>query len=274
MRFGGQVALITGAGNGIGQEIAQRFAAEGATVVIADINAAAGERAAAAITASGGVALALPVDVADEAQVAALVAQTIAQCGQIDILVNNAGVVAHKLLIEMERETWDRQLAVQLTGPFLLSKYVARQMIERQIRGRIVNISSVAALMGRVKGGAHSASKAGLTMLTKVLAMELGSYGITVNAVAPGLVETEAQRDEMNISEEYKRRYLAEVPVGRLGQLADVASMVLFLASAEAAWISGQLQIVDGGMTAGHLSFQGIHDFTMLHGTGVNNDQK
>jgi 3-oxoacyl-[acyl-carrier protein] reductase len=271
MRFEKQVALVTGAGNGIGQEIARRFAAEGATVVIADINAAAGERAAAAITASGGKALAIATDVADEAQVAAVVAQTIAECGRIDILINNAGVVAHKLLIEMDRETWDRQIAVQLTAPFLLSKYVARHMIDQQIAGRIVNISSVAALMGRVKGGAHSASKAGLTMLTKVLAMELGGYGITVNAVAPGLVETEAQRDEMNISAEYKQRYLAEVPVGRLGQLADVASIVLFLASAEAAWISGQVQIVDGGMSAGHLSFQGIHDFTMLHGTGVRN---
>lgn len=269
MRFENKVALVTGAGNGIGQEIARQFAAEGATVVIAEINQAAGEHAAAAIRANGQKALAIATDVADEAQVAALVGQALEHYDRIDILVNNAGVVAHKLLIEMEREVWDRQLAVQLTAPFLLAKHVALGMIERGDGGRIINISSVAALMGRVKGGAHSASKAGLTMLTKVLAMELGGYGITVNAVAPGLVETEAQRDEMNISDEYKRRYLQEIPVGRLGQLNDVAKLVLFLASPDAAWLSGQLFVADGGLTAGHLSFQGIHDFTMLHGTGV-----
>lgn len=270
MRFEKKVALVTGAGNGIGQEIAREFAAEGATVVIAEINQAAGERAAAALRASGATAHAIATDVADEAQVEALVGQTLERCGQIDILVNNAGVVAHKLLIEMEREVWDRQIAVQLTAPFLMAKHVARHMIERGAGGRIVNISSVAALMGRVKGGAHSASKAGMTMLTKVLAMELGPHAITVNAVAPGLVETEAQRDEMNISDEYKRRYLQEIPLGRLGQLDDVAKLVLFLASDDAAWLSGQLFIADGGLTAGHFSFQGVHDFTMLHGTGLN----
>jgi 3-oxoacyl-[acyl-carrier protein] reductase len=269
MRFAGKVALITGAGNGIGQEIARRFAAEGATVVIADINAEAGEQTAAEIAAHGGQAVAIQTDVADEQQVAALVAQAIERCGQIDILVNNAGVVAHKLLIEMDCAAWDRQIAVQLTGPFLMSKHVARHMIDRAIYGRIVNISSVAALMGRVKGGAHCASKGGLTMLTKVLAMELGAHGITVNAVAPGLVETEAQREEMNLSDDYKQSYLQELPLGRLGQPGDIAQMVLFLASPDAAWISGQLHVVDGGLMAGHLSFQGVHDFTMLHGTGM-----
>lgn len=269
MRFESKAALVTGAGNGIGQEIARQFAAEGATVVIADINRAAGEHAAATIRATGAKAIAIPADVADEDQVVVLVGETLAQCGQIDILVNNAGVVAHKLLVEMEREVWDRQIAVQLTAPFLVSKHVARHMIERGAGGRLINISSVAALMGRVKGGAHSASKAGLTMLTKVLAMELGEYGITVNAIAPGLVETEAQRDEMNISDDYKRRYLSEIPLRRLGQLDDVAKLVLFLASPDASWLSGQLFVADGGLTAGHLSFQGIHDFTMLHGTGL-----
>lgn len=269
MRFADKVALITGAGNGIGQEIARRFAAEGATVVIADINAAAGEQAAAQIGAAGGQAVAICADVADEQQVTALIEQAIARCGQIDVLINNAGVVAHALLIDMDRAAWDRQLAVQLTGPFLMSKHIARHMIDRAIPGRIINISSVAALMGRVKGGAHCASKGGLTMLTKVLALELGAHGITVNAVAPGLVETEAQRDEMNLSDAYKNRYLQELPLGRLGQLADIAHMVLFLASPEADWISGQLHVVDGGLMAGHLSFQGVHDFAMLHGTGL-----
>jgi 3-oxoacyl-[acyl-carrier protein] reductase len=269
VRFKDKVAIVTGAGNGIGQAIARAFAAEGARVVVADINAAAGERAASELVAGGGQALAVATDVADEAQVERLVATVGKRLGRIDVLVNNAGVVAHKLLIEMDRADWDRQLAVQLTGPFLMSKHVARLMIEREIAGKIVNISSVAALMGRVKGGAHCASKAGLTLLTKVLAMELGQYGITVNAVAPGLVETQAQKEEMNLSSEYQQRYLQELPLGRLGQPEDIARAVLFLASPDAGWISGQLHVVDGGLMAGHLSFQGVHDFTMLHGTGL-----
>jgi len=268
-RFAGKTAIVTGAGSGIGHAIAQALAAEGAAVVIADINPATGADAAAAIVAAGGRAIAIPADVADEAQVAQLVAQSVAQLGQVDILVNNAGVVAHKLLIEMEREVWDRQLAVQLTGPFLASRHVARHLIARGAPGRIVNISSVSALMGRVKGGAHCASKAGLTLLTKVLAMELGAYGITVNAVAPGLIDVPAQRDEMNLSSAYKDRYLQEVPLGRIGQPEDIARTVLFLCSDDAAWVSGQLHVVDGGLMAGHLSFQGVHDFTLLGGTGV-----
>jgi NAD(P)-dependent dehydrogenase (short-subunit alcohol dehydrogenase family) len=268
MRFDGKVALVTGAGNGIGLAIAHAFAAEGARVIIADINEGAGERAAAAIRAASGWAIAAPADVADEAQVVRML-EAAAAAGPVDILVNNAGVVAHQLLIDMDRETWDRQIAVQLTAPFLVSKHVARQMIAAKVAGRIINISSVAAIMGRVKGGGHSASKAGLTMLTKVLAMELGQHGITVNAVAPGLVQTEAQREEMNLSQEYQQRYLAELPLGRLGQPDDIAKAVLFFASDDAAWITGQLHIVDGGLMAGHLSFQGVHDFTMLHGTGM-----
>jgi NAD(P)-dependent dehydrogenase (short-subunit alcohol dehydrogenase family) len=266
MRFSDKVVVVTGAGNGIGLAVAQAFAVEGARVVIADINERSAQRAVAEIEAAGGQALAVPVDVADEAQVEQMVAETLARWDRIDVLINNAGVVAHKLLIEMDREDWDRQLAVQLTGPFLLSKHVARHMIARGGGGRIVNISSVSALMGRVKGGAHCASKAGLTLLTKVLAMELGAHGITVNAVAPGLIDVPAQRDEMNLSAAYQQRYLQEIPLGRIGQPTDIANAVLFLASPDADWITGQLHIVDGGLMAGHLSFQGVHDFTMLHG--------
>ena len=272
-RFNGKVAIVTGAGNGIGLGIARAFATEGATVVIADINPAAGEAAAAAIGAEGGKAISIPTDVSNEAQVERMVARAVAELGQVDILVNNAGVVAHRLLVEMELSTWQRQLDVQLTGPFLVSRHVARHLIARGALGRIVNISSVSALMGRVKGGAHCASKAGLTLLTKVLAMELGAYGITVNAVAPGLIDVPAQRDEQNLSSAYKNRYLQEIPLGRIGAVEDIARMVLFLASDEAAWVSGQLHVVDGGLMAGHLSFQGVHDFAMLHGTGVSEGQ-
>lgn len=266
MRFDNQIAIVTGAGNGIGLEIARSFAAEGAIVVIADINAASGEKAQTEITTAGGKAISIPTDVSDEQQVINMVEKTTKQLGKIDILVNNAGVVAHRRLVEMERSDWDRQISVQLTGPFLTSKHVAHHMIKRDGNGKIVNISSVSAVMGRVKGGAHCASKAGLTMLTKVLAMELGEYGINVNAVAPGLIDVPAQRSEMNLSEAYKNRYLQELPLSRIGQPRDIANMVLFLCSDEANWITGQLFLVDGGLMAGHLSFQGVHDFTMLNG--------
>lgn len=265
-RFEGKVAIVTGAGNGIGLAIAHAFAAEGAQVVVADINEASGARAVVQIAEAGGRAISVPTDVADETWVQAMVEAVLAQHGRIDILVNNAGIVVHKLLIELDRSDWDRQLAVQLTGPFLTSKHVARHMIERGGGGKIVNISSVSAVMGRIKGGPHCAAKAGLTLLTKVLAMELAQHRINVNAVAPGLIDVPAQRAEENLSEAYKSRYLQEVPLGRIGQPSDIANTVLFLASDDADWITGQLYLVDGGLMAGHYSFQGVHDFTLLHG--------
>jgi NAD(P)-dependent dehydrogenase (short-subunit alcohol dehydrogenase family) len=270
MRFKDKVAIITGAGNGIGLGIAHAFAAEGARVVVADINPAAGARAVEEIAAAEGRALSIPTDVADEAQVAAMTASVVERLGRIDILVNNAGVVVHKLLVELDLGAWQRQLDVQLTGPFLTIKHVGRHMMERaasdQPGGKIVNISSVSAVMGRVKGGPHCAAKGGLTMLTKVAAMELAPYGVTVNAVAPGLIDVPSQRAEENISTAYKTRYLQEVPLGRMGETADIARMVLFLCSEEAAWITGQLHLVDGGLMAGHYTFQGNQDFTLLGG--------
>ena len=229
MRFHKKVAVITGAGNGIGLEIAHAFAAEGAQVVIADINVDAATRAAAEIEEAGGQAVAVPTDVADEDQVAALVDTVVAELGRIDILVNNAGVVVHGLLVDMDLQAWQRQLDVQLTGPFLTTKHVGRHMMERTGGGKIVNISSVSALMGRVKGGPHCAAKGGLTMLTKVAAMELAQYGVNVNAVAPGLIDVPSQRAEENISTAYKTRYMQEVPLGRMGETADIANMVTFL---------------------------------------------
>jgi NAD(P)-dependent dehydrogenase (short-subunit alcohol dehydrogenase family) len=264
-RFTGKVAIVTGGGNGIGLTIANRFAAEGAKVVIADINASAGARTAQEIVNSGGEALSVPTDVTDEDQVESMVEKVQDHYGRIDILVNNAGVSAHKLLVEMDRETWDRQIEVQLTGPFLTIKHVGRQMMA-QSGGRIVNISSAASVMGRLKAGPHCASKGGLNMLTKVAAMELAEHGINVNAVAPGLIDVPSQREEINLSEEYKTSYLRQVPLGRIGQPSDIANMVLYLCSSETEWITGQLFLVDGGLMSGHYSFRGTHDFNMLYG--------
>ena len=266
MLFEGKVAIVTGAGSGIGWSIARLFAVEGARVVIADISRVAGIRASEKIAKSGGEAISVPTDVADEAQVQALTESTLDHFGRIDILVNNAGIVVHKHLIDLDRKVWDRQMAVQLTGPFLVSKHVARHMIAENHQGKIVNISSVSAVMGRIKGGAHCVSKAGLTLLTKVLAMELGEYHINVNAVAPGLINVPSQQNEENLSSNYKTSYMQALPLGQMGKPSDIANLVLFLASPKADWITGQLFLVDGGLMAGHLSFQGTPDFQMLHG--------
>jgi NAD(P)-dependent dehydrogenase (short-subunit alcohol dehydrogenase family) len=267
-RFNGKVAIVTGAGNGIGYAIAKAFADEEAHVVIADINEAAGEKAAKEITEAGGRAISIATDVSDEAQIQVMIEKTLGQLGHIDILVNNAGITVHKRLIELDREAWDRQLGVQLTGPFLATKHVARQMIQQGIGGKIVNITSVAGQMGRVKQASYCAVKGGLIMLTKVAAMELAEHGINVNAVAPGLIDVPAQRDEDTLSQAYKDSYLKQLPLGRIGEPRDIANMVLFLASPEAEWITGQNYIVDGGLIAGHYSFKGTHDFSQLYGHG------
>jgi len=258
--FAGRVAIVTGAATGIGREIAALFLRRGsAGVVIADIDTA---RAVATATElqSIGPCIAIETDVSDESSVAAMVKGCREAFGRVDYLVTSAGVHLHKLVVNTSRSEWDRQLAVQLTGPFLCAREVARDMIEHDTRGAIVNIVSAAARMGRVKGAAHCASKAGLTLLTQVLAMELGPHGIRANAVGPGLIDTESQRDEMVISTAYKEAYKKEIPLGKLGEPIDIAEAVLFLCSDAARWLTGQTLYVDGGFLAGNLSLQGLAD--------------
>jgi len=257
--FSGRAAIVTGAATGIGRAIAELFLARGAAVTIADLNAPLAAQTAAELAATGRC-VAIPTDVSDEDSVHAMVAGTRAAFGTVDYLVNCAGIHLHKLVVETERAEWDRQLAVQLTGPFLCSREVARDMLAHGTRGAMVNIVSAAARMGRVKGSAHCASKAGLVGLTQVLAMELGAHGIRVNAVGPGLIDTESQRDEAVISSAYKAAYLKEIPLGKLGESVDIAEAVVFLCSDAARWITGHTLYVDGGFLAGNLSLQGLQD--------------
>ena len=255
----GKVAIVTGAATGIGRAIAEAYLRRGDAVVIADLNGPLGEETAAALSLFGHC-IALRTDVSDEAAVIDLVRHTRAELGGVDYLVNNAGIHLHKLIVDTGLAEWQRQLDVQLTGPFLCCREVARDMLRHGTRGAIVNIVSVAARMGRVKGAAHSASKAGLVMLTQTLAMELGGHGIRVNAIAPGLIDTESQRAEEVIATAYKQAYIRELPLGRLGEPSEIADAVMFLCSDAARWITGHTLFVDGGFMAGNLSLQGNPD--------------
>jgi NAD(P)-dependent dehydrogenase (short-subunit alcohol dehydrogenase family) len=254
------VAIVTGGATGIGRAIAEGFLRRGTAVVIADINAPLAAMTVAELRELGQC-LAIDTDVTDEAAVQALFRRTREELGGVTWLVNNAGIHLHKLVVDTDLAEWNRQLAVQLTGPFLCAREAARDMLRHGTRGAIVNIVSVAARLGRVKGAAHSASKAGLIMLTQALAMELGGAGIRVNAVAPGLIDTESQRSEAVISSAYKDAYVREIPLGHLGEPRDIAEAVLFLCSDAARWITGHTLVVDGGFMAGNLSLQGNQDY-------------
>ena len=239
----GRVALVTGASRGIGRAIAMKLAAQGATVV-----AAARERNAAgrvdAIVAAGGQAEVASVDVADAAAVDALVAGTLERHGQIDILVNNAGITKDQLLLRMKRADWDAVIATNLTGAFALTQAVLKPMI-RQKGGRIICISSVVGQSGNAGQANYAASKAGLIGFAKAVAQEVASRNITVNVVAPGLIETDMTRA---ITGDAREEWAARIPLKRLGTPDDIAAAVCFLASPEASYITGQVLAVNGGM--------------------------
>jgi 3-oxoacyl-[acyl-carrier protein] reductase len=239
----GKVALVTGASRGIGRAVALRLASNGARVVAA----ARGDHAGAtadAIAAAGGQAEAAALDVTDPAAIDAVVQGTVERHGRIDILVNNAGITRDQLLLRMKREDWDQVLATNLTAAFLLSQAVLKPMV-KQRSGRIVSISSVVGQSGNAGQSNYAASKAGLIGFSKALAREVASRGITVNVVAPGLIDTEMTRA---ITEKAQGDWAAQIPLGRLGAVEDVAAAVCFLASDEASYITGQVLAVNGGM--------------------------
>jgi 3-oxoacyl-[acyl-carrier protein] reductase len=247
--FTDRVAVVTGGGRGIGAAIAARFAAGGAAVAVLDLDPDTAEARSKAIASVGGRALALGVDIADEDAVEAAVARVAEEFGRIDILVNNAGVTRDNMLFKMSAADWDTVLGVHLRGNFLMSRAVQKHMVERRY-GRIVSLSSRSALGNRGQAN-YSAAKAGVIGLTATLAIELGPFGITVNAVAPGYIDTDMTRATARRMgadpEEFAAAAAAEIPARRVGKPEDVAAVVTFLASEDAGYVNGQTVHVNGG---------------------------
>jgi 3-oxoacyl-[acyl-carrier protein] reductase len=239
-----RVALVTGASRGIGRTIALALSRLGATVVPTDVLADEVRQVADEIERAGGKATAAVLNVTDPAAVEAAVAMTLDRYGRIDVLVNNAGVARDNLLARMKREDWQFVLDVNLTGAFNCMQAVMRPMM-KQRSGRIISISSVVGQMGNAGQANYGASKAGLIGLSKSLAREIAGRSITVNVVAPGLIDTDMTRV---LPENVRNEWASKIPLGRLGSAEDVASAVCFLASDEAAYITGQVLAVNGGM--------------------------
>jgi len=241
-----KVAIITGAGRGIGEAIAYRFANEGAIVVCSDIDPEFVGTVADAIKTAGGKAMAVAGDIADKAHVDELVGKVTAEYDRVDILINNAGITRDNLAMRMKETDWDSVIRVNLRGTFLPSQAVIRPMRKNKW-GRIVNTASVAAL-GNIGQANYSATKGGVISLTRTLALELASSGITVNCVAPGAIMTKMFAA---VSEDLRAKYLEKIPLGRFGEPEDIASAHVFLCSDLAAYITGQTLFVDGGLSVG-----------------------
>jgi len=241
-----QVALVTGAGRGLGRAIAGGLAAAGAKVACVDVDEGTLAETVAAIRDAGGTAQPSTCDVTDAGRVAEVVGEVVDRWGKLDVLVNNAGITRDNLIMRMKDDQWDAVLAINLKGTFLFTRAATKPMMKAR-RGRIVNIASVSGLMGNPGQANYSASKAGVIGLTRTVARELAPRNITVNAVAPGFIATEMTA---KLGEEILAEVRKQIPLGRLGQPQDVADAVLFLASEAAAFVTGQVLTVDGGLTS------------------------
>lgn len=238
----GRVALVTGAARGIGLTTAQLLAADGAKVAVVDLDESASE----ALESISGECAYFQCDVTDADAVSKTVAAVVERFGSLEILVNNAGIAIDGLLLRTKREHWEKTLAVNLTGAFSFCKAAARHLLKARDRGRIINISSVVGEQGNAGQVSYSASKAGLLGVTRTLARELASRGVTVNAVAPGFIET--RMTDEHVQNESRDKLLAAIPLGRIGAPRDVAEAVRFLCSPAASYITGQVLRVNGGL--------------------------
>jgi len=241
------VAFVTGAGRGLGREIALTLARAGMAVVATDINAAPAAETADAIVAAGGKAMSARLDVCDGAAIDAVFASVTEQFGAPTALVNNAGIYPDNTLLEMPEAVWDAVIDTNMKGTFLCARRFARARIAAGGGGAIVNLASTAAFSARVGAGHYSASKAGVSALTRAMAQEWGPHGIRVNAVAPGLIEVEGDR----VSPEYRRNFLPMIPLGRTGEPPNVANVIAFLISDAAAFVTGTILPIDGGFLTG-----------------------
>ena len=244
MSLTGKIALVTGAAQGIGRDIALALASDGADVAICDVNLDAAQKTASDIEAKGRRSLALKANVASSADVTAMIDQVVEKFGRIDILVNNAGITRDGLILRMKDEDWDLVLSINLKGSFLCTKAALKYMT-KQRGGTIINIASIVGAMGNAGQANYVASKAGLIGLTKTIAREYANRGITANAVAPGFIDTAMTQA---LSDTVRQELAKQIPLGKLGTPEDVANAVRFLASPWAQYITGQVIHVNGGM--------------------------
>lgn len=248
MRLKDKVAVVTGAATGIGQAISVAFAREGASVVVDYVGAAAAaQETMSKIAAIGGRAIAVAADISQADQVNSLMQQTIAAYGKIDILVNNAGIEKKYAFVDYPLDVWQKIIAVNLTGAFLCSQAAARQMIAQGNGGRIINISSIHEDLPLLTNAPYCASKGGLRMLMRTIAVELAPHNITVNNIGPGAIHTPIDLDVQS-DPKLNAQLMSEIPMGRWGQPEEVAHLAVYLASEDAAYVTGSTHFIDGGM--------------------------
>jgi NAD(P)-dependent dehydrogenase (short-subunit alcohol dehydrogenase family) len=244
MKLSNQVAIVTGAGRNIGEEISKTLASAGAKVAVVDLDKGRGEKVAAEINQAGGEAAAFVANVATESDIAGVVAAVVERWGRVDILINNAAISDNKNILEITKEQWDAVIAVTLTGPFLMSQHAARQMVAQGSGGKIVNVGSTSGFFGRSRAIAYSAAKGGIANLTRAMAVQLAPHKIRVNGVVPNKIGSPVGKDEFDPT-----RPVVNLR-GRPGVPLDMARAVLFLVSEESDFIAGTMLFVDGGVSA------------------------